>query len=539
MKNEENTTSNFDQGYSSSDSSTSTSSEISISDYSISDASNSSSGLSSDPASDSASDSTSDSASDSSSGLPSASASDSSSDSVSDSSIEVTNIIIPSPETPILMEGTDLNAVTNTDNKVSVSGKEMQSIKSPTEIIIIGTAHVSKKSVQEVRESIKKEKPDIVAIELDENRYRGMTDPDANKDQQISFKEILKPGQTFYYLLYSFLAYVQKKMGEQMGVPPGSEMFAAIEGAREVGAGLSLIDRDIQVTFKRFLAKLSFAEKLKMVYNVVKEMIFGEETDQEININSITDQDVVTAMIEEFRKFAPTAASVLIDERDAYLAGNILKTAQLAGPGKKVVVVIGAGHRQGVMNYLQNPSKIPDLKELNVIPKKRFSILKFISYAVIALVFLAFAYIVYSIITYPEITTDVLILAFTVWFLVNGILSAAGVIIAGGKLRSALVAFLLAWFTSFNPFMAAGWFAGLAEAGSRKPTTKDMKDMINAETLKELSRNSFFKVIYVAALANIGSMIGTFVGAYLVLKISEIDFIELVKTVISGIFSFL
>jgi len=85
--------------------------------------------------------------------------------------------------------------------------------------------------------------------------------------------------------------------------------------------------------------------------------------------------------------------------------------------------------------------------------------------------------------------------------------------------------------------LAAGWFAGLAEAGSRKPTTKDMKDMINAETFKELNRNSFFKVIYVAALANVGSMTGTFVGAYLVMKISGIDFIELVRTVISGIFT--
>jgi len=250
----------------------------------------------------------------------------------------------------------------------------------------------------------------------------------------------------------------------------------------------------------------------------------------------MTDQDVVTAMIEEFRHLSPTAASVLIDERDAYLAGNILKTVQLAGSGKKIVVVIGAGHRQGIMKYLDNPADVPNLEELTVIPKKRFSLAKFISYGIIALVFLAFAYIIYAVVTYPDMTSDTLLLAFGVWFLINGVLSALGVFIAGGKPKSALVAFLLAWFTSLNPLVAAGWFAGLTEAGIRKPTTKDMKEMMNAETLRELNKNPFFKVIFVAALSNIGSMIGTFVGAYIILKISGIDFIEIMGKIISGIF---
>ena len=454
-----------------------------------------------------------------------------------DSSLEISDVIIPT-NFPASDCQTNLNTITNLNNMIPISEDDIQNVDNPTKIIIIGTAHVSEKSVREVREAIEKEKPDIVAVELDQGRYNGMTDPEAASNQQISFKEILKPGQTLYYLLYAFLSYVQKKMGEQMGVPPGSEMVAAIAGAHETGAGLALIDRDIQVTFKRFLAKLSFMEKLKMGYSLVKGMIFGDEPEQEIDINNMTDQDAITAIIEEFRKFAPTAASVLIDERDAYLAGNILKTAQLAGFGKKIIVVIGAGHRQGVMNYLQNPSTIPDLKELTIIPKKKFSLLKFISYGIIALVLLAFAYIIYAVITYPDMTADVLIFAFAVWFLINGVLSAIGVIIAGGKPRSVLVSFLMAWFTSLNPLLAAGWFAGLSEAGIRKPTAKDMKAMMNAETFKELNQNSFFKVIFVAALSNVGSMIGTFIGAYLILKISGIDFIDLMKTIVSGLFGF-
>ncbi|WNY29235.1 hypothetical protein MmiEs2_14600 [Methanimicrococcus stummii] len=405
----------------------------------------------------------------------------------------------------------------------------------PTQIIIIGTAHVSPKSVREVRETIEREKPDIVAVELDANRYKGMTDPDTG-ESEISFKDILKPGQTFYYLLYGFLAYMQKKMGEQLGVPPGSEMMAAVEGAQEVGAGIALIDRDIQTTFKRFLAKLSFGEKLKMAYKIVKGMVFGDAEEQEFDINHMTDQDVVTVMIEELRHLSPTAASVLIDERDAYLAGNILRTVQAAGPGKKIVVVIGAGHRQGVMNYLNTPSNIPNLAELDVIPKKKFSLAKVISYGIVALVLLLFAYIIYAVVTYPDMTPEILLVAFGCWFLINGVLSAICVLLAGGKIRSAATAFLLAWFTSVNPLLAAGWFAGLVEAGIRKPTTKDMKNMMNAESFKELNGNPFFKVVYVAALANIGSMVGTFIGAYVVLKISGIDIVELITNVVTGLF---
>jgi pheromone shutdown-related protein TraB len=436
-----------------------------------------------------------------------------------ESSLEIVDVVI-SANSPASNHQASLNAIKN------------------SEIVIIGTAHVSEKSIREVREAIERERPDIVAVELDQGRYNGMTDPEASSNQQISFKEVLKPAQMSYYLLYTFLAYVQKKMGEQMGVPPGSEMFAAIDGAHEIGADLALIDRDIQVTFKRFLAKLSFLEKLKMGYSLLKGMIFGDDDEQEIDINDMTNQDVITAMIEEFRKFAPTAASVLIDERDAYLAGSILKTVQLAGPGKKVVVVIGAGHRQGIMNYLQNPSTIPDLKELTIIPKKRFNFLGLIGYGIIALVLLMFAYIIYAVLTYPDMTTETLFFAFAVWFLVTGTLSAIGVIIAGGKLRSAAVSFSLAWFTALHPLLAAGWFAGLMEARIRKPTAKDMKTMINSETFKEMNQNSFFKVLFVAALSNLGCMLGVFISIYLISRIVGIDFVDIMKTIVSGLFGF-
>ncbi|WNY26265.1 TraB family protein [Methanolapillus ohkumae] len=448
------------------------------------------------------------------------------------SSLEISDVFVPVIPDPVLPEyspeskSTDLSGIPLSTQKIT----------EPTKIIIIGTAHVSEKSVKEVKETIEREKPDIVAVELCANRYKSIMEPDQKKE--VSFKDILSPGQTFYYLLYGLLAYIQKKMGEQMGVPPGTEMFAAIDGAQEIGADLALIDRDIQITFKRFIAKMSFWEKTKMLYTLVAGYFgIGNQGEMaEFTLDSMTDQDVVSTLIEEFRKFSPTAASVLIDERDAYLAGSIIRTIKAAGPGKKIVVVIGAGHRQGVVNYLQNPAQIPDLSELVVVPKKRFGILKTISYLLIGLVLLAFLYIIYKVITYPDMTPETLFIAFASWFLINGTLSAAGVILAGGRLKSAAIAFLLAWFTSLNPLVAAGWFAGLAEAAYRKPTTEDLGKLMNVETFSEMNRNPFFKVILVAALANVGSMIGTFIGAYVVLQLSDIDIVEIIRNIVSGIF---
>lgn len=208
---------------------------------------------------------------------------------LSDSDIEVSDVVV-SNISATADGAVSLNACTDFNNAVPVS--DGAKCADPTRIIIIGTAHVSEKSVREVRETIERERPDIVAVELDHNRYKGMTDPDTG-DSELSFKDILQPGQTFYYLLYGFLAYMQKKMGEQLGVPPGSEMMAAVEGAHQVGAGIALIDRDIQTTFKRFLAKLGFIEKVKMAYSIVKGMFFGDEEEMDFDINSMTNQDAV------------------------------------------------------------------------------------------------------------------------------------------------------------------------------------------------------------------------------------------------------
>jgi pheromone shutdown-related protein TraB len=395
----------------------------------------------------------------------------------------------------------------------SLSTDGLQAECQPSKIVLIGTAHVSEKSVAEVKTAIRNLKPDIVAVELCRGRYESLK---GNvQESQVPIKEILSEGKINYYIVHWLLAYVQKKIGDDMGVKPGAEMLAAIEEAESAGARIALIDRDIQVTLQRFWGKMKFMEKIRMIGSLIGGLVgIGKGT--EIDIDQITEHDVVTALVSELRGFAPTAAEVLIDERDAYLAGSIVKVA--AGGNKSVVAVIGAGHKPGVINYLKNPKTIPPLNSLMEIPKKRFGIGKVIAFAFVALIAGFFLLLFLS-----GVPLKLLLIAFGWWFLITGTLSAIGTLLAGGHPYSVLTAFSVAWLTTLHPLIAAGWFAGLVEAKQRNPTTADIKALAGIETFRELFKNKFMRVLLVASFANIGSATGTLVAASVMMQVTGLD----------------
>jgi pheromone shutdown-related protein TraB len=378
----------------------------------------------------------------------------------------------------------------NCKNPLSIPGK----------IIIVGTAHVSEKSIAEVNEVIEREKPDIVAVELDKPRFQALKGEEEVKE--VNLKELLSGGKFYHFMLHWLLAYVQKKIGADTGVKPGAEMKAAIEQAEKTGAKIALIDRDIQVTLGRFWNRMSFFEKLKLFTSLVGASFgFGSE---KIDIETVTNEDVVTQLIGELRKLAPSAAIVLIDERDAFMAKNLL---DLSNQGK-VVAVVGAGHREGIQKYLDAPETLPTIDELSSIPKKGFNWLKAITIAFILMIVGMLALLVFS----GGISIEVLLTAMFYLFVTQGILSAIGVLVARGHPLSALTAFSLAWFGFLHPFLAIGWLAGYVEAHLRPFTTADLKTLMKAETFSELMNNKLFRIILVAGMANLGSMIGTFVA---------------------------
>ena len=461
--------------------------------------------------------------------------------------------------------------------------------RGPDNILLIGTGHVLEKSVKEVEETIERERPDVVAVELCEGRYKALK----GEVQEVSPREMLSSGNPFMILTHWLLAYVQRKMGAELGIEPGADMLAAINKAEELGCELALIDRPIQITMQRFWKKMRLWEKLKMLFSIIFSIATigrngtGEEeneegkaskgnkkltmsimgTHEEIELDRLTDDDVVTQLMEELREFSPGAATALLDERDAYIARSLLEiptqtlkkslikndvfekslikdttqatqqtlekfdqtasqqtleTWDQTAPRevRKIVAVVGAGHVAGIKRFLSQPELLPTKEELCSLPKKRFNI----SIGNLLGIGIGIAFLILLLaIVFTGISFDVLLQAFLWWFIINGVLSAAGVVIARGHPLSAVTAFCVAWLTSLNPCLAAGWFAGLAEAHLRKPSMEDAKNMLNVESLRELMSNRLFKVILVAALANIGSVAGTFIGAYVVWQVVGID----------------
>lgn len=374
-------------------------------------------------------------------------------------------------------------------------------VKINDNIFLVGTAHISKESVDEVKTAIKEFKPDIVAVELCQRRYEAITKKDKWENTPVS--SLLKSNNAYLMLAQIFLSSIQRKLGKEYGVEPGSEMIAAMEEAKKQNLEVALVDRDISITLKRAWKKMGIREKFRLVWEFMKAILgYEEEELEELDLKELMKQDVISTMMEEFKEIAPSVATVLVHERDKYIAKKILDESKRG----KIVAVVGAGHVQGIKKYLEMKKLNVDLKELEHVPKKRFSILKTLGYAV--------PIIFASLIIYLFLTggwgraADALLW----WFLINGSLSAIGTAIARGHPLSILTAFVAAPLTSLNPAIAAGWVAGYVEFKIRKPVVKDFQNLGKIEDLKGFFNNRVIRLLMVVALANLGSMIGTFVA---------------------------
>ena len=371
-------------------------------------------------------------------------------------------------------------------------------------IILIGTAHISKDSVDEVRRAIETYKPDIVAVELCQRRFESISKKDKWENTPVS--ALIKSNNAYFMLAQTFLASIQRKLGEEYGVEPGSEMVAAMQEAEKHNIKVALVDRDITVTLKRAWRTMGAREKLKVVWEFLKAMIgYDEEELENFDLKELMKQDVISQMMEEFSTIAPSAAKVLISERDQYIAQKIFEESKKG----KVVAVVGAGHISGIKKHLENQQLSVNLTELEQIPKKRMNLVKIIEVAIPVIFFGVIGWIIYSTGIDPwNKIKDI----FLVWFLVHGILAGVGVAIARGHPLSILTAFLAAPFTSLEPFFAPGWIAGLVEAKLRKPLVKDFQELSKLDNMRGFLRNKVIRLLMVVALANLGSMVGTIIA---------------------------
>ena len=556
---------------------------------------------------------------------------------------------------------------------------------------VVGTAHVSAESVAEVERVVAEERPDVVAVELDEDRFRQLR---GETPDDLEAGDLLDGDTVFQFLAYWMLSYVQTRLGDRFDVDPGAELRAAVEAAPGVGAGVALVDRDVQVTIQRFWRRMTAVEKLRTVsalafgavsppavaattgalaglvlgpllavsafllgvpggtmarlvtgglagvlvgYGADRALYSAEpapetedgrttdgedgatrrrgdvdrepgsegETEPEtpptgsggltswlplasavlvatgvaangvgsaavggtlsgvfhyllggmtlgagvgvvvgavvaragagaetgaveregVDVDELTDADVVTALIEEFREFSPGGAAALIDERDAYIAHNLV---WLRERGYDVVAVVGAGHREGVERYLAEPERLPAFDGLVGRERsRRFSPYRAVGY-LITVAFVAF----FGLLVLGGAGDALLVRLFGAWFLFNGALAFAMAKLAGARWTSAGAGGVTAWFTSINPLLAPGWIAGYVELRYTTVNVTDvarLNEIVDDETLGlrelvgELLDVPLFRLIAVVGMTNVGSLVATLLFPLVVLPLVAPD----------------
>ena len=366
---------------------------------------------------------------------------------------------------------------------------------------VIGTAHISSSSVAAVKAQIDAFQPDIVAVELCASRHTALTS-NRRLDKEGLLK-VVKEGKAPLVMLQSLLAAEQRKMGLDEGEQPGAELLAAVKTAEEANLEVALIDRDIQTTLRRAWKRMKFFEKVKILWSLLGD---DEDDDAPEVSQLLEDQDLLSSLMEELKTFSPGAGAVLIDERDAYLAGKI--AALEKSSDKRILAVVGAGHLKGIEAHL-NESTQPheaDLKELEVLPKRgRFA--KAIPWILPVLVMGMVAYFA------SQGDAEDILTLFTVWTAANAVFAALGCILARGHPLAILTAALASPITSLNPTLAAGWFAGYVQLKLREPTAEDLQNFLKMDDLGAFWSNRAGRVLLVTALTNLGSMAGAWVAA--------------------------
>ena len=373
-------------------------------------------------------------------------------------------------------------------------------------IHLIGTAHISKESIEEVTKAIREEMPGIVCVELDEGRYSSINQQDIWEKLNVS--KVLREGKGFLLIANIAMASFQRRLGNEIGVKPGEEMLAAVNTAKEMGIEFSLCDREVQITLRRAWARCGLWSKCKLLAALFSSAFAGEKLSAD-EIENLKKSNELDNMMKELADYLPAVKETLIDERDRYLATKIWAAT---GRATSAIAVVGAGHLQGIQTWLEKfaadefngtPIPVESLAELETIPPK--TLLSKCAKWVIPVLIL-------SLIVTGFVRADASLSLEMLrrWVLWNGGFAAIGSILAQGHPLAILVAFLGAPFTTLNPFISAGIFAGLVQATVRKPRVSDA-ETISADivSLKGIYRNRITKVLLVFFLANLGSSLAT------------------------------
>lgn len=369
------------------------------------------------------------------------------------------------------------------------------------QIVLVGTAHVSRQSAELAGSVIEAERPDTVCVELCASRYQSIRN--SEQWRQMDIVRVVKEKKAFLLLANMMLTAFQKRIGEKLGVRPGQEMIRAMDAAEAAGAQVCLADRDVTVTLSRTWRGTGPWKKIKLLFQLLISMGGIDDIDEKA-VEEMKKEDILQSLLSELEKTHPSIRKILIDERDQYLAQKIR-----SAPGRKIVAVVGAGHVPGIRRYIDQEI---DLVPLETVPPRGrgLSLLKWLLPAIIVLViaagfFLGGARAGKSMLFW--------------WVAANGVFAGIGTTAAFGHPAAIAAAVLAAPLTSLNPMIAAGWVAGLVEAYFRKPKVADLEDLsTDILSLAGFWRNRVTRILLVVVFANLGSTAGTFVALPLMLR---------------------
>jgi pheromone shutdown-related protein TraB len=366
---------------------------------------------------------------------------------------------------------------------------------------LLGTAHVSKTSVDAVRAAIDSGAYDTIAVELDPHRLQALTDPDALA--RLDLVKVLREGKASLFAANLGLAAYQRRLAEQLGIEPGAELKAAAEEAQARGLRLQLIDRDVGVTFKRAAQRLGWWGRAKLVGGLVAAL-FADEDVGEAEIEKLKQGDRLEASFGEFAGENPALYDAVIAERDRYLAANL---RDMVPPPREVLAVVGAGHLKGLAKHLREDEVAPAILRADLDAVEPKSSFPWFTVLLAAFVLGGFAWGFWH--GGVEVGAELLLY----WVLLTGVLGAFGCALAGGHPLSVLAAFVASPVTPLHPALASGTISALVEAWVRKPTYGDFLSLRDdVATLRGWWRNRVARVLLNFFLTSLGTAIGVWLG---------------------------
>jgi len=362
---------------------------------------------------------------------------------------------------------------------------------------LLGTAHVSKASIDAVHAAIDSGRFDAVAVELDEQRHKALTNPDALAE--LDLVKVIRDKKVAPFAANLALAAYQRRLAEQLGIEPGAELKAAAMEASARGLHLQLIDRDVGITFRRILQGLGFWDRAKLIGSVGGGLFARDEV-SEADIERLKEGDMLESSFGDFARDTPTLFASLIDERDQYMAAKLRERSDGA---KHVLAVVGAGHLKGMSRYLADDQRAPQAVVDALVQIKQKRNIPWITLTLMTLIIGGIAWGYYH--GGRDLGRD-LLLQWVAW---TCGLTAIGALLAGANPLSLLAGAVAAPFKPFRPGLPSGMFSALAEVRLRKPAYPDFLALRDdTQTLRGWYRNKVTRVVLVFMLTNLGTIAG-------------------------------